>query len=114
MCGHNLISPLFILQVLYATEGESVKPVGHNQQDSQDKSGVIDYKGHDFIPISFRTPTTCEACHKPCWHMLHPPLAIECRRKSFGEMHRVTVYCIQNVHVCAYELNVLEKEVYCQ
>ena len=46
-----------------------------------DKEGVIDYKGHDFMTLHFRTPATCESCNKPLWHMLHPPVALECRRK---------------------------------
>ena len=42
---------------------------------------VLDYKGHEFLTLHFRTPTTCDSCNKPMWHMLHPPPAMECRRK---------------------------------
>jgi Rho-associated protein kinase 2 len=45
-----------------------------------DKAGITQYMGHDFINISFRTPTVCEGCSKPVWHMFHPPPALECRR----------------------------------
>ena len=48
----------------------------------QSKAGTIDYKGHEFLELHFRTPTTCDSCNKPMWHMLHPPAAMECRRKS--------------------------------
>ncbi|XP_067678854.1 rho-associated protein kinase 2-like [Haliotis asinina] len=68
-----------IFQILYATEGESAirKP---EEDQSQDRAGVLCYKGHDFIPLHFRTPTTCDSCNKPVWHMLHPPPALECKR----------------------------------
>ena len=38
------------------------------------------YKGHEFIGIHFRTPTSCDSCQKPVWHVLHPPTALECKR----------------------------------
>ena len=47
----------------------------------QDKSAVDMHKGHEFVPIHYRTPTTCDSCNKPVWHMLHPPQALECRRE---------------------------------
>ncbi|XP_048758911.2 rho-associated protein kinase 1-like [Ostrea edulis] len=70
-----------IFQVLYATEGENRRPeeAGHDAQ-AQDKSAVEMHKGHEFVPIHYRTPTTCDSCNKPVWHMLHPPQALECRR----------------------------------
>ncbi|XP_061192680.1 rho-associated protein kinase 2-like isoform X2 [Saccostrea echinata] len=70
-----------IFQVLYATEGENRRPeeIGHDNLP-QDKSAVEKHKGHEFVPIHYRTPTTCDSCNKPVWHMLHPPQALECRR----------------------------------
>uniref|UniRef100_K1QTL3 non-specific serine/threonine protein kinase n=1 Tax=Magallana gigas TaxID=29159 RepID=K1QTL3_MAGGI len=67
--------------VLYATEGENRRPeeIGHDMS-AQDKSAVEMHKGHEFVPIHYRTPTTCDSCNKPVWHMLHPPQALECRR----------------------------------
>lgn len=47
----------------------------------QSKVGTIEYKGHEFLELHFRTPTTCDSCNKPMWHMLHPPPAMECRRE---------------------------------
>ncbi|CAG2101931.1 unnamed protein product [Medioppia subpectinata] len=41
---------------------------------------TVEHKGHDFIPISYHMPTTCEVCPKPLWHMFKPPPALECRR----------------------------------
>ncbi|XP_058239066.1 rho-associated protein kinase 2 isoform X2 [Hemibagrus wyckioides] len=40
----------------------------------------IQHKGHEFLPILFHFPTTCEACAKPLWNMIKPPLALECKR----------------------------------
>lgn len=69
-----------IFQLFYATEGESKKPGDVSGDNSENKAGVIEHKGHDFIALHFRTPTSCETCGKPVWHMLHPPTALECRR----------------------------------
>lgn len=69
-----------IFQLLYAAEGESKKPEDKEQAGAQDRSGVIEYKGHDFIAITFRMPTYCESCTKPVYHMIHPPMALECMR----------------------------------
>ncbi|KAM9476448.1 rho-associated protein kinase 2 isoform 3-T3 [Clarias gariepinus] len=40
----------------------------------------IYHKGHEFLPIFYHFPTTCEACAKPLWSMVKPPLALECQR----------------------------------
>ncbi|XP_015781078.1 rho-associated protein kinase 1 isoform X1 [Tetranychus urticae] len=72
-----------IFQLLYAGEGESRKPTDSTPPELQKElpqSGVEQHKGHDFIPISYHMPTTCEVCPKPLWHMFKPPLALECRR----------------------------------
>ncbi|XP_059146858.1 rho-associated protein kinase 1-like [Physella acuta] len=70
-----------IFQILYASEGENRKPDEVNQdQSNTDRTGVIIYKGHDLVPISFRTPTSCDSCHKTVWHVIHPPPALECKR----------------------------------
>ncbi|KAK3090086.1 hypothetical protein FSP39_009049 [Pinctada imbricata] len=70
-----------IFQVLYATEGENRRP-DDSAHESQilDKSGAVTHKGHEFIPLHYRTPTTCDSCNKPVWHMIHPPQALECKR----------------------------------
>ncbi|KAK2142010.1 hypothetical protein LSH36_1006g00024 [Paralvinella palmiformis] len=72
-----------IFQILYASEGENKKTSNRNDESTSlvDKLGAVEYKGHDFLSIHFRTPTSCEACNKPVWHMIHPPTALECRRK---------------------------------
>ncbi|XP_046918515.2 rho associated coiled-coil containing protein kinase [Dermatophagoides farinae] len=74
-----------IFQLLYACEGESRKPGGdssshldnhfHHGKDST----TIEHKGHEFIPITFHMPTSCEVCLKPMWHMLKPPPALGCK-----------------------------------
>jgi len=73
-----------ILQILYATEGESKKPEDREEKDinAGPAAGVFQYKGHDFLQIHYRTPTNCESCNKTLWHMIHPPTALECRSKS--------------------------------
>lgn len=70
-----------IFQILYAMEGENRKP-DENPGDGMgsERSDMISYKGHDFLPLTFRTPTSCDSCHKPVWHVLHPPPAMECKR----------------------------------
>lgn len=70
-----------IFQVLYAMEGENRKP-DENPADGvgADRTDMVVYKGHEFLPLTFRTPTSCDSCHKPVWHVLHPPPAMECKR----------------------------------
>ncbi|XP_041359873.1 rho-associated protein kinase 2-like [Gigantopelta aegis] len=82
-----------IFQVLYASEGENRKPEDHPQELIQDRAGVILYKGHDFFPLHFRTPATCDSCNKTLWHMLHPPPALECK------------HCHVKVHKDHYDKN---------
>ncbi|BFY99727.1 hypothetical protein BsWGS_02766 [Bradybaena similaris] len=74
-----------IFQILYASEGENRKPEDGAQEGAADRlaadrSQAILYKGHDFTPFTFRTPTSCDSCHKPVWHVIHPPPALECKR----------------------------------
>lgn len=45
------------------------------------QAGTVEHKGHDFVPISYHMPTTCEVCPKPLWHMIKPPAALECKRE---------------------------------
>ncbi|XP_022252479.1 rho-associated protein kinase 2-like isoform X2 [Limulus polyphemus] len=75
-----------IFQLLYAGEGESRKqgdsslpPEVQLPKDLM-QPGTFDHKGHEFVPISFHMPTTCEVCPRPMWHMFKPPPALECRR----------------------------------
>nr|XP_018901090.1 PREDICTED: rho-associated protein kinase 2 isoform X1 [Bemisia tabaci] len=72
-----------IFQLLYAGEGEARKPNEALDQStfrSDEKPGTVMFKGHEFLQISYHIPTNCEVCSKPCWHMLRPPPAMECRR----------------------------------
>nr|XP_027203207.1 rho-associated protein kinase 1-like [Dermatophagoides pteronyssinus] len=74
-----------IFQLLYACEGESRKPGGDNSSHLDNHyhhgkdSTTIEHKGHEFIPITFHMPTSCEVCLKPMWHMLKPPPALGCK-----------------------------------
>ncbi|XP_029640242.1 rho-associated protein kinase 2 isoform X1 [Octopus sinensis] len=101
-----------IFQILYATEGENRKP-GETAQESQDRTG-FSYKGHDLIPIHYRTPATCDSCNKPVWHVIHPPAALECKRchvKVHREHHEKEEefigYCKVNYDIQAKELLLL-------
>ncbi|XP_070196209.1 rho-associated protein kinase 2-like isoform X2 [Littorina saxatilis] len=70
-----------IFQILYAMEGENRKPEESTGDGAgTDRSDIVSYKGHEFLPLTFRTPTSCDSCHRPVWHVLHPPQAMECRR----------------------------------
>ena len=82
-CDCSCVTLFLSLQILYASEGENKKTSDRNDESKSlmDKLGATEYKGHDFLSIHFRTPTSCEACNKPVWHMIHPPTALECRRK---------------------------------
>ncbi|XP_059146853.1 rho-associated protein kinase 2-like [Physella acuta] len=105
-----------IFQILYASEGENRKPDEVNQESAiapLDRSGVIIYKGHDLVPISFRTPTSCGSCHKIVWHMIHPPPALECKRchvkvhrDHYDKNEEFLPYCKVN-----YDSNILAKEM---
>ena len=80
---------LFCVQILYATEGENKK----TEDREEPAAGVLQYKGHDFLQIHYRTPTNCESCNKTLWHMIHPPTALECRSKS--AVHLSTVLMVR-------------------
>ncbi|KAI2798397.1 Rho-associated protein kinase 2, partial [Blomia tropicalis] len=73
-----------IFQLLYAGEGECRKNTDSTFQpepSNKDKDlSTIEHKGHEFIPITFHMPTSCELCTKPMWHMFKPPPALGCKR----------------------------------
>ena len=66
-----------------------------NGEHSVDKSGVIDYKGHELTLIHYRTPTSCESCNKPLGHIIHPPPALECKSKykNFNLGQKILIIC---------------------
>uniref|UniRef100_T1IKB9 Rho-associated protein kinase let-502 n=1 Tax=Strigamia maritima TaxID=126957 RepID=T1IKB9_STRMM len=76
-----------IFQLLYAGEGESRKPDENAHHlhhlellPKEEHKGMVNHKGHDFVPINFRFPTTCEVCSRPLWQLIKPPPGLECRR----------------------------------
>lgn len=103
-----------IFQVLYAIEGENRKSIENlDVTTNQSKAGTIEYKGHEFLEIHFRTPTTCDSCNKPMWHMLHPPPAMECSRchtkvhkDHFDKKEEFVAYCKIN-----FDQNIQAKEL---
>lgn len=83
------------MQLLYAGEGESRRPSdshSHSEISLRETSqqGAVEHKGHDFIPISYHMPTTCEVCPKPLWHMFKPPAALECKRECYLSFRHAT------------------------
>ncbi|XP_047737947.1 rho-associated protein kinase 2 isoform X2 [Hyalella azteca] len=79
-----------IFQLLYAGEGESRKP-GADGTNPLDVSAVgaaaastavgnILHKGHEFCPLTYHMPTTCEMCPRNLSAVFKPPPALECRR----------------------------------
>ncbi|XP_021378101.1 rho-associated protein kinase 2-like isoform X1 [Mizuhopecten yessoensis] len=102
-----------IFQVLYATEGENRRPDEISHELNQDKTSMVQHKGHEFIPLHFRTPTNCDACNKAVWHVLHPPQALECKRchikvhkDHFDKNEEFVGYCKVN-----YDQNIQAKEL---
>ncbi|KAI3385769.1 hypothetical protein SNEBB_010796 [Seison nebaliae] len=75
----DLIPKIFL--IAYDSIAEEVKPNNTDNTStlsSIDMKHLVEYKGHTFIQMSFRTPTTCESCHKPLWNLLNPPPAFAC------------------------------------
>ncbi|XP_069126944.1 rho-associated protein kinase 2-like isoform X2 [Argopecten irradians] len=102
-----------IFQVLYATEGENRRPDEVTHDANQDRSAMVQHKGHEFIPLHFRTPTNCDACNKAVWHVLHPPQALECKRchikvhkDHYDRNEEFVGYCKVN-----YDQNIQAKEM---
>ncbi|XP_030568586.1 rho-associated protein kinase 1 isoform X3 [Drosophila novamexicana] len=73
-----------IFQLLYAGEGASHRP--DEQLDAtlhasnEERPGTILHKGHEFVHITYHTPSFCDVCAKPLWSMFKPPAAYECKR----------------------------------
>ncbi|XP_053678170.1 rho-associated protein kinase 2 [Anopheles nili] len=83
-----------IFQLLYAGEGEARRPDEQPQIDiassrSEEKPLTLQYKGHEFLQISYHIPTTCDlpSCQKTLWHMFKSPPAYECKRCRF-KLHK--------------------------
>ncbi|XP_058127268.1 rho-associated protein kinase 1 [Anopheles ziemanni] len=83
-----------IFQLLYAGEGEARRPDEQQQLDinpsrSEEKPLTLQYKGHEFLHISYHIPTTCDlpSCQKALWHMFKSLPAYECKRCRF-KLHK--------------------------
>ncbi len=77
---NRLLQWVFVLQILYANEGECRKEADMETVPQGDKTNCLPHKGHEFIPTLYHFPSNCEACSKPLWHVFKPPPALECRR----------------------------------
>ncbi|KHJ44100.1 phorbol esters/diacylglycerol binding domain protein [Trichuris suis] len=77
-----------IFQIIYAGEGES-RLVGEVQPTESPNpwQDVMSHKGHDFIAISFHSPTSCDICSKQLWNVLKPPPALECKSTTIDRCH---------------------------
>uniref|UniRef100_A0A915IQJ6 non-specific serine/threonine protein kinase n=1 Tax=Romanomermis culicivorax TaxID=13658 RepID=A0A915IQJ6_ROMCU len=70
-----------IFQLIYSVDqGELTKKGGDSDSLKEERSDTLLHKGHDFVPISFHSPTNCEICPKPMWNLVKPPPAYECQR----------------------------------
>uniref|UniRef100_A0A182JLX8 Rho-associated protein kinase let-502 n=1 Tax=Anopheles atroparvus TaxID=41427 RepID=A0A182JLX8_ANOAO len=83
-----------IFQLLYAGEGEARRPDEQQQLEispsrSDEKPLTLQYKGHEFLHISYHIPTTCDlpSCQKALWHMFKSLPAYECKRCRF-KLHK--------------------------
>ncbi|XP_032593723.1 rho-associated protein kinase 1 isoform X4 [Drosophila grimshawi] len=74
-----------IFQLLYAGEGASHRPDEQldatlHVSSNEERPGTITHKGHEFVHITYHTPTFCDLCSKPLWQLFKPPAAYECKR----------------------------------
>ncbi|XP_041760874.1 rho-associated protein kinase 1 [Anopheles merus] len=83
-----------IFQLLYAGEGEARRPDEQQPSDigssrSDEKPLTMQYKGHEFLQISYHIPTTCDlpSCQKTLWHVFKSLPAYECKRCRF-KLHK--------------------------
>jgi chromosome segregation ATPase len=83
----NMIPKIF--QVLYDSEGQvllnnSTTTMSNSIIQSQDQDRhtgeTIEYKGHSFVVVTYRMPTQCETCNRPCYNVFSPPPCLECTR----------------------------------
>uniref|UniRef100_A0A182TLV0 Phorbol-ester/DAG-type domain-containing protein n=1 Tax=Anopheles melas TaxID=34690 RepID=A0A182TLV0_9DIPT len=80
--------------MLYAGEGEARRPDEQQPSDigssrSDEKPLTMQYKGHEFLQISYHIPTTCDlpSCQKTLWHVFKSLPAYECKRCRF-KLHK--------------------------
>ncbi|XP_058836769.1 rho-associated protein kinase 1 [Topomyia yanbarensis] len=83
-----------IFQLLYAGEGEARRPDEQQQLDvssskADERFLTLQYKGHEFLQISYHIPTTCDlpSCQKALWHVFKSLPAYECKRCRF-KLHK--------------------------
>ncbi|PAA88758.1 hypothetical protein BOX15_Mlig021058g1, partial [Macrostomum lignano] len=79
-----------ILQLLYEADGEAKDKVSREVKSGGAAGGgaggpdssslMVMHNGHKFVPITYRMPTHCDVCAKPCFAVLNPPPALECRQ----------------------------------
>ncbi|EDS36200.1 rho-associated protein kinase 1 [Culex quinquefasciatus] len=81
-----------IFQLLYAGEGEARRPDEQQQLDvssskADERPLTLQYKGHEFLQISYHIPTTCDLCQKSLWSVFKSLAAYECKRCRF-KLHK--------------------------
>ncbi|XP_062539982.1 rho-associated protein kinase 1 [Armigeres subalbatus] len=83
-----------IFQLLYGGEGEARRPDEQQQLDvssskADERPLTLQYKGHEFLQISYHIPTTCDlpSCQKALWHVFKSLPAYECKRCRF-KLHK--------------------------
>jgi len=110
-----------IFQILYAGEGESMKPgdkpgfndstisSGLGKSDRGDSTNAVILKGHEFVAITFHIPASCDGCPKPLWGPFRPPPAMECKRcrVKFHKEHVTSAVTSGDASTAIYSADVI-------
>ncbi|CAM4791193.1 unnamed protein product [Rotaria magnacalcarata] len=79
----NIIPKIF--QIIYDSQGNSLpsllsSSMIHSQDQDRHNGETIEYKGHNFVVVSYRMRTECEVCNHPCYNLISPPPCLQCTR----------------------------------
>ncbi|CAF1421258.1 unnamed protein product, partial [Rotaria sordida] len=74
-----------IFQIIYDSQGNSIpnvlsSSVIHSQEQDRHNGESIEYKGHNFVVVTYRMRTECEVCNHPCYNLISPPQCLQCTR----------------------------------
>ncbi|CAF4050308.1 unnamed protein product, partial [Rotaria sp. Silwood2] len=79
----NIIPKIF--QIIYDSQGNSLPSLLslsmiHSQEQDRHNGETIEYKGHNFVVVTYRMRTECEVCNHPCYNLISPPPCLQCTR----------------------------------
>ncbi|CAF3786859.1 unnamed protein product [Rotaria sp. Silwood1] len=74
-----------IFQIIYDSQANSLpnplsSSVIHSQEQDRHNGETIEYKGHNFVVVTYRMRTECEVCNHPCYNLISPPPCLQCTR----------------------------------